>query len=278
MNQGSDDVATVFQDAAGQAHRPAGEAARVVSLVPSLTELMFTLGLDEALVGRTTYCIEPAGRVEAVASVGGTKKINMAKLAALRPSHVLVNVDENTEAMATEIAQTGVAVVVTHPLVPEDNVALFRLIGGLFGRAAEAEALVQTFEAELEATQAAIQDYSFQSALYLIWRNPWMTVSRDTYVSAMLALAGLETLCHDPDRRYPEVEVTPDLLAVADAVLFSSEPYAFGPADIEAFRAEHGIAERPRLLAIDGQMTSWYGSRAIAGLRYLRDFAAKLDG
>jgi ABC-type Fe3+-hydroxamate transport system substrate-binding protein len=257
-------------------HAPAGENPRIVSLVPSLTELLFALGLDAAVVGRTRFCVEPAGRVEAVPSVGGTKKIAMAKLAALRPTHVLVNVDENTKAMADEIRATGVQVVVTHPLAPADNVALYRLIGGLFERAAEAEALVDAFEAELAAAAAAARGAPRRRVLYLIWQDPWMTVSRDTYISATLALAGLETVRHDPAVRYPEIEITPELLAECDAVLFPSEPFAFTATHIEAFRAEHDIGARPLLRPIDGRMTSWYGSRAIAGLGYLRNFAAGL--
>ena len=104
-----------------------------------------------------------------------------------------------------------------------------------------------------------------------------MTVSRDTYLAASLALLGLKTLCHDPARRYPKIEITPELLADCDAVLFSSEPFAFTPANIEAFRAEHGIGTRPLLSPVDGQMLSWYGSRAIPGLRYLRELATEFD-
>ncbi|NQV59727.1 MAG: ABC transporter substrate-binding protein [Alphaproteobacteria bacterium] len=260
-------------DAVGNKHAVAPAPARIVSLVPSLTELLFALDLQDQLVGRTAFCIEPAGRVEAVPVVGGTKTSELDKLMALNPSHVLVNVDETPKALAEQISAAGPRVVVTHPNTPADNVALYQLIGGLFQRRELAATLVAALQQELR--QAMV--WPERKVLYLIWKRPWMTVSQDTYIASMLSLFGMQTLCHDPARRYPEVAIDAALLAEADLVLFSTEPFPFAAKHRDAFAREFKIAASPQLHAIDGKMVSWYGSRAIEGLRYLRAFAAQLD-
>ena len=194
---------------------------------------------------------------------------------ALAPSHVIVNIDENTREMVDAIAEFVPNIIVTHPLGPRDNLPLYRLVGGVFGREGDAEALCRSFEAayaRLAETAVALPP---RDVLYLIWKGPWMTVSRETYVSRMLALVNWRTVGHDPAARYPEVEITEALLAGTDIVFFSSEPYAFAEADIEEFRARYRVGDTT-LAFIDGAMTSWYGARAIPALDYLRELAAEL--
>ena len=259
-------------DAVGNKHAPMNGPARIVSLVPSLTELLFALDLQAQVVGRTAFCIEPEGLIDAIPVVGGTKTSELDKLAALRPSHVLVNIDETPKELAEQIGALGARIVVPHPNSPADNIPLFQLIGGLFGRHAQAARLVGDLQDELQQSES----WPERKVLYLIWKRPWMTVSQDTYIASMLALFGMRTLCHDPARRYPEVTIDPALLAQADLVLFSTEPFPFATKHRNAFKNDHAISSQPKLLSIDGKMVSWYGSRAIEGLKYLRQFAAKL--
>ena len=261
-------------DAAVTLHAPAGPEARIVSLVPSLTELLFDLGLGTQVVGRTHFCVHPDA-AKPVPSVGGTKKIRLGRLEALRPTHVILNIDENTTDMAAAIAACVPHVIVTHPLGPRDNLGLYRLLGGIFGRAEQAEGLCRDFGRALDELEAAAGRWPRQRVLYLIWRDPWMTVSRDTYVSRTLALARWDTEPAIASVRYPPIDITRELLVRTSMVLFSSEPFAFAAPDIEAFRAEHDCAG-VRLVAIDGEMVSWYGSRAIRGITYLRSLAASL--
>ena len=261
-------------DAIGVRHAPVAASARIVSLVPSITELLFVLKLGEQLVGRTHYCVHPPHRVAKLPSVGGTKKVRYARLQALQPTHVIVNIDENPRELAERLMADGFKVIVTHPLTPEDNVPLFRLIGGIFNRAAEAEALVGRFEQALAQVRQTV--WTRRRVLYLIWRKPWMGISRETYISKMLALVGWETWPVESEARYPKLEITPTLLDSVDLVLFSSEPYRFLPEDLEIFARDYACPlEKLRL--IDGEMTSWYGSRAIQGLRYLRQLADQKD-
>jgi len=262
-------------DAIGVRHSPAPIPARIVSLVPSITELLFDLGLGEQVVGRTRYCLHPADRIASTPSVGGTKKIKHHVLRALKPTHVIVNIDENAKAMVEEITAYVPHIIVTHPLAPEDNVAIYRLLGGVFHRRAEAEALSRRFLAALDA--ARLVRWPRRPVLYLIWRKPWMTIARDTYISRTLALVGWETLPETSAERYPVLAMEPNLIAQAELILFSSEPYPFRDRHLAEFRRQYGCPPG-KLALIDGEMTSWYGSRAIAGLHYLRRFAAAHDG
>ncbi|MES2099312.1 MAG: helical backbone metal receptor, partial [Pseudomonadota bacterium] len=206
---------------------------RIASLVPSLTELVVELGLLDALIARTGFCIHPAELLRGVPKVGGTKDVNLAKLQALAPTHVLVNVDENRRDTVEAIRAwpNPPQIVVTHPNAPEDNLALVARMAKHFaahaGVAERAAALTQALQRELELTRA--EGRPPQRVLYLIWREPWMTVARDTYIARMLARIGWHTL---PDARggesgaarYPALEGDEPWLADVQQVLLSSEP------------------------------------------------------
>lgn len=199
--------------------------------------------------------------------MGGTKSVKLEKVRALRPTHVIVNVDENTRQTADALAAFVPQLIVTHPLGPLDNLALYRQIGNAFDREREAEVLCSRFE--IAFREAEKRRFRQRKILYLIWKEPWMTVSRDTYVSRMLEVFGLRTLPEASQTRYPELK---DLDVGAEAILLSTEPFRFG----EQHRTE--LEQRTRLPAylIDGEMTSWYGSRAIAALGYLAEFTSRL--
>jgi len=262
-------------DAVGTRHAPARRDARIVSLVPSITELVCDLGLAAQLVGRTGFCVHPREVVRRIPKVGGTKDVDLDKLRALRPTHVILNIDENKKEHARSLADFVPELIVTHPLAPIDNLALYRLIGGIFGREDQAEALCGEFEAAYAALQTAARAFPLDRVLYLIWKNPWMTVSRDTYVSRMLALVKWETVPAECTDRYPKVQLDSGVLDAADAVLLSSEPYSFREGHVAQLRA-HPLLAKKRIALIDGAMTAWYGSRAIEGLGYLRRFRETL--
>jgi ABC-type Fe3+-hydroxamate transport system substrate-binding protein len=167
-------------------------------------------------------------------------------------------------------------VIVTHPLASRDNLALYRLIGGIFGREREAEALCARFEDAFAAVGQAAAGFAPQRVLYLIWRDPWMTVSRDTYIARTLALVNWETAPEHATARYPEIALDETTLAGVDVVLASSEPYMFRERHVTELAAAPALAGK-RVALIDGEMTSWYGSRAIEGLGYLLRFRRALD-
>jgi ABC-type Fe3+-hydroxamate transport system substrate-binding protein len=263
-------------DAAGTRHAPAGRGVRIVSLVPSISELVCDLGLSAQLVGRTGFCVHPRELVRRIPKVGGTKDVDLDKVRALRPTHVILNIDENRKEDALALAEFAPAVIVTHPLAPLDNLALYRLIGGIFGREDEAESLCRKFEEAYAALQSAARAFPPDRVLYLIWKNPWMAVSRDTYVSRMLALVNWETVPANCADRYPKIELGGGVLEGAGVVLLSSEPYLFRDGHVAELRTEPLLREK-KISLIDGEMTAWYGSRAIEGLGYLRRFREQLD-
>lgn len=256
-------------DALGREHRPVDAPARIVSLVPSVTELACDLGLASQLVGRTGFCIHPASAVAAIPKIGGTKDVNIEKIRRLAPTHLLVNIDENEKPTVDALAQFVPHVIVTHPVAPQDNLALYRLLGGIFGAQDAAESLCAQLEHELALTLA--QPQCARRVLYAIWQDPWMTVSADTYIARMLALVGLTQWTAPSERRYPEFRWSGEVADAVDEVLLSTEPYRFTDAHADAL--ERQIGKPVRL--VDGEMLSWYGSRAIAGLRYLRELAAQ---
>lgn len=257
-------------DAAGTQHVRASRDSRIVSLVPSITELLCDLGLAGALVGRTGFCIHPRETVRAIPKVGGTKDVDLDKVRALTPTHAILNVDENTREIAEALTSFVPTLVVTHPVAPLDNLALYRLIGGIFGREREAEVLCERFEAEHADLERAACALPPEKVLYLIWRNPWMTVSRDTYISRMLALVKWETVPGNAGERYPKISLDDGALGEARFVLLSSEPYPFRESHVAEVRA--CLSRARKVALIDGEMTAWYGSRAIAALSYLLKF------
>jgi hypothetical protein len=253
---------------------------RIASLVPSLTELVASLGLGNRLVARTGWCIHPAAIVKPVPKVGGTKTVNLAKLRRLAPTHVLVNVDENRLETVDAIRGWGPdapELIVTHPLGPEDNAALVDDLAGRFasepGVADRAAALRIELDRALALTRP--EGRAACRVLYLIWHDPWMTVARDTYLSRMLARIGWLT---QPDvaggpvggGRYPALSGAEPWLSGIERVLLSSEPFRFRSEHVAAAQA---LCPGARVQPVDGELLSWYGPRAVAGLAYLRGLA-----
>lgn len=259
-------------DALGVTHAPA-PAARIVCLVPSITELLCALGLAQLLVGRTGFCIHPAEVVADIPKVGGTKDVNIEKIRRLAPTHVIVNIDENEKPTADALAAFVPHIVVTHPLAPRDNLALARLMGGIFGAQEAAERWCAAFEAEYAALKA-MPPGPPRTVLYCIWQDPWMSISSDTYIARMLAELGWMVPALPDDARYPRFAWSSELVHQLDAVLLSTEPYRFTDAHADALEKQLGIP----VFLVDGEMMSWYGSRALDGLRYLRRLRAMLDG
>lgn len=257
-----------IRDAAGTVHEPAGSDARIVCLVPSITELICDLGLARQLVGRTGFCIHPWETVRKIAKVGGTKDVKLERIRALAPTHAILNIDENRREIAEELAEFVPHIVVTHPLAPRDNLDLYRLLGAIFDRVAEAERLCLELEQGLAELDA--QAFPPREVLYLIWREPWMSVAPDTYIARTLALVNWRTHPMAPADRYPEIDLA-RYAGKVDRVLLSSEPFHFKECHVPEVAAAVDGAE---VSLIDGEMTSWYGSRAIQGLRYLSDYAS----
>jgi ABC-type Fe3+-hydroxamate transport system substrate-binding protein len=196
---------------------------------------------------------------------------------AFRPTHLIVNIDENTLPTVDALRAFVPHIVVTHPQAPADNLALYDLLGTIFGRQHDAQRLRAALQARLG--EAAARSWPAQRVLYVIWREPWMTVASNTYIAAMLRLVNWHTLPAVDGgaagaARYPVFDFEGPWLADVDRVLLSSEPYRFTQNHCDALAKDPRLAGK-RVELIDGEQVSWYGSRAIDGIGYLQDFAVR---
>jgi ABC-type Fe3+-hydroxamate transport system substrate-binding protein len=245
---------------------------RIASLVPSATETLAALGLASYLVARTGWCTHPADALAHVPKVGGTKDVNLTKLKRLAPTHVVVNIDENRADTAAALAAFVPQVIVTHPHAPEDVPGLIDQLAAPFAALPGVADRAAALQAELASEFAAPQTGTERLVLYLIWREPWMTVARDTYIARLLAHAGWRTLpaAEGGERgaaRYPALRGDEPWLAEVDEVLLSSEPYTFTAEHLPLAQA---LCPRARVRLVDGRWLSWHGASTAPGLRYLR--------
>lgn len=254
-----------------------GLRPRIASLVPSLTETLVALGLGPWLVARTGYCVHPATALRAVPKVGGTKDVNLDKLRRLAPTHVVLNVDENRLDTAQALQGFVPQVIVTHPCAPADVDALLQQLAAAFEGLVDAPVAsrARRLRALLARQLTRPAEWPARRVVYLVWRDPWMTVARDTYIAQLLGHAGCRTwpeVDGGPHgaARYPVLRGDEPWLRQVDELWLSSEPYAFGEADVDAAQA---LAPQARVRLVDGERLSWYGARTVSGLRYARRLA-----
>jgi ABC-type hemin transport system substrate-binding protein len=247
--------------------------ARIVSLVPSLTEALFDLGLGDRVVGVTRWCVHPAAGVSRLPKVGGTKDTDVAGVIALAPDLVIANQEENTRRTVEKIRAAGIPVWVTYPRTVADGAALLRELADL---GADHHAITTVVEpVEQAVAEAARTRPETRTRVFCpIWRDPWMSVGADTYADALLGLCGGANVFADRrERRYPIVSLDDVVAAAPEVVLLPDEPYAFGPRDVAELRAlATPAAEVGRIHCIDGTWVSWYGARirpALAAIRRL---------
>ena len=245
---------------------------RIVSLCPSLTELVFDLGRGDALVGRTKFCVHPADRVEAVETLGGTKNPKIARIVALAPDLVLMNEEENRREDAEALARAGIRLHVSFPRDAQQTADTVRALGA----ALDADDPAARLATDIEAHSARVQAMAARRAecgespvrwAYLIWRRPYMAVNRDTFVHALLAQAGGENVFGSLRERYPEI--TTEQLAAADpgVVFLASEPFPFAEPHADELAGATGLP-RERFVLVDGELLSWHGARTPAGIEY----------
>ena len=253
--------------------KPHSPARRIVSLVPSLTEALFALGLGERLVAVTDWCVHPAEAVDALPKVGGTKNPSLEDIVALEPDLVIANQEENRRRDVDWLVGRGIAVWVTYPRTVRDAVALLGELAGLGAPEERVDAVLRPIERAVEEAEAR-RPRRPTRFFCPIWKKPWMAVGRDTYADDLLRLCGGQNVFADrTERRYPLVEADEITAAAPEVILLPDEPYAFGPRDVAELSAlDLPAAVAGRIHLIDGTLVSWYGpriGRAIATLRPL---------
>ena len=235
---------------------------RIISLVPSQTELLFDLGLADRVVGVTKFCIHPMDQVRRYAKIGGTKKFNIDKIKALNPDLIIGNKEENYKEGIDELKR-NYPVWMSDIVTLEDSLYMMQQIGRITNTMKTAEKIVD----EIKVGFGGIKSKAKRRGIYLIWQNPNMAAGTGTFIHSMMNYAGFENLIkHD---RYPEQSDDQIISYNPEYILLSSEPYPFKERHIEAFRE---MCPSAKVLLVDGELFSWYGSR----LRYTPAYFNKL--
>jgi ABC-type Fe3+-hydroxamate transport system substrate-binding protein len=259
-------------DDAGRTLSLPAPPARIVSLVPSVTELLCHLGASDRLVGVTRFCTEPATAVAGVTRIGGTKTPDCGRIVALAPDLVVVNSEENQRDDFHRLEQAGLVVLVSFPVTVKAAAGSVRRLGEAVGADAVAAALASAIEASLQGpvVQRPLRVFC------PIWRRPWMGFNRDTYCHDILACSGGANLCAEAAARYPEVDLTAIAAAVPEVILLPDEPYPFTAAHFDALAPLHRTPawEQGRVHLVDGKALSWYGSRTPAAVELFRTLLA----
>jgi ABC-type Fe3+-hydroxamate transport system substrate-binding protein len=254
---------SALTDASGHPLSLPGKPHRIVSLVPSITETLFHLGLADAIVGVTAYCVEPRAGVAGKTKVGGQKNPKLDVIRALSPDLVIANVEENLESDVAGLRSGGVAVWVTYPRTVAEGIGMIRELGDLTGTRDRAEPLAASLETRLAEVRADTNGRAPVDVFYPIWRNPYMTVNADTYIHDMLAVCGGKNVFGDRAERYPTITLD----AVAErrprAIMLPDEPFRFRRRHIEDFTAYQEIpaVRDGRIHLVDGRLFCWYGPR-----------------
>ncbi|QXP59755.1 ABC transporter substrate-binding protein [Olleya sp. HaHaR_3_96] len=245
---------------------------RIVSLVPSQTELLYDLGLEDAIVGLTKFCVHPIHLKKKKQVVGGTKQINIEKIKALQPDIILCNKEENTEAIVIA-CQIICPVHVSDIMTIEESIDLIMQYGQIFNVTNKAQDIKDEINNNLKDFRQYITDQPVLKVAYFIWKDPWMVAANGTFINHLLELNKLENIYANQDR-YPEVDITKiqkeDNLEV---VLLSSEPFPF---KIEHTLMFGEITNQAKAILVDGEYFSWYGSRLINAFSYFKDLRERL--
>jgi ABC-type Fe3+-hydroxamate transport system substrate-binding protein len=241
---------------------------RIVSLVPSQTELLFALGLGDKIVGRTKFCIHPAEKVANVNVIGGTKNFHLEAIRALKPDLIIGNKEENYEEGINTLA-AEFPVLMSDIFTLPDALAMIRMIGNATNTLLQANDLAENIERNF----AAILALPPRKALYLIWRNPYMAAGKSTFIDEMLGHAGFTNVLTEQSR-YPELSAEQIRALNPEVILLSSEPYPFSEA--KHFAEFQELVPRANVMLVDGEMFSWYGSRLLEAAEYFQQLATRL--
>lgn len=236
---------------------------RIVSLVPSQTELLFDLGLDEEVVGITKFCVHPQEKWRTRPKIGGTKKFHFDRIADLQPNLIIGNKEENDRHHIEQLtAQYPVWMSDIKTL--DDALDMIVMIGELTGKAAASTALALRIHQAFTKIKNGQTGKPKRRAAFFIWKNPYMVAAADTFIDTMLEAAGFINVFADKTR-YPEVTLAEVAARQPDALLLSSEPFPFSEKHFPEIRKE---CQQEAIKLVDGEMFSWYGSRMLKAAGY----------
>ena len=254
----------VFTDQLGKTHHFSQVPRRIISLVPSQTELLFDLGLDKEIIGITDFCIHPKEKCDHKTRIGGPKSVNFQLIDQLQPDIIIANKEENAKGEIQKLEGKH-PVWITDIYTLEDALDMIRGIGELVDRPGEANDIISRIASSIDQ----VKDLQIRTA-YFIWQEPYMVAGKDTFINEMLKKCGLTNVFGSLPR-YPAVTEEQIKNARPEIILLCSEPYLFEKKHILEFKENFPFA---KIFIVDGEIFSWYGSR----LQYAGDYFKYLRG
>lgn len=242
---------------------------RIISLVPSQTELLYDLGLEEEVIGITKFCVHPRIWFRNKTRIGGTKNVNIEKIKALQPDLILANKEENVKEQIEALEKIA-PVWVSDVNDLEDAIEMIESISLLINKSEQAKVITENIThsfSKLETSNTKLQ------TCYLIWRNPYMTIGGDTFINDMLTRCGLDNV-FESQPRYPEITLEDIKARGTRLILLSSEPYPFKEKHVEEIKT---VLPGVKILMVDGEMFSWYGSRLLYAAQYFKELVNKIN-
>ncbi len=250
----------IFQDQLNRIIQVNFPPQRIISLVPSQTELLYDLGLREEVVGITKFCVHPEDWFRTKTRIGGTKQLNLERIESLAPDLIIANREENNKEQIEYLA-SKFPVWVSDIVTFEDALEMIRKVGNLVNQSIEAKHLIRQI---IHRKSIYIRPSTPPRVAYFIWRKPYMIAANDTYINEMLKLYGA-TNVFEHLTRYPEIEVNDLKSMEIDMIFLASEPYPFQAKHLEEFSR---ICPNASVLLVDGELFSWYGSRMLKAFSY----------
>lgn len=241
---------------------------RIISLVPSQTELLHDLGLEEEVIAITKFCVHPRKWFRTKTRVGGTKKMDLEAIAALQPDLIIANKEEN-EREQLEWLMDRFPVWISDVVSFEDCYQMIRAIGDITGTSEKANKIATKIEADMNSLPKA----PALPTAYFIWRQPWMLAGQNNFINTMLQQLGLENIM-DNHGRYPEATDKQLRRLKPELILLSSEPYPFKHRHFEELQE---IAPNAKIMLVDGELFSWYGSRLLHAKAYFEELIPKMS-
>ena len=239
--------------------RLASEPCRIVSLVPSQTELLYDLGLEDQVVGITKFCIHPEQWYRNKNRIGGTKSVDIDKVRTINPDIIIGNKEENSQSDIEALKEIA-PVWMSDIFNLEDSLEMIKSLGEITGKVSESILMINEIEKEFESIKSLISSKE-KTVLYFIWNEPKLIAGKNTFINDMLERCGLLNLSSKP--RYPEVEEELNPYYV----FLSSEPFPFKIEHIQSFKK---LYPESIVKIVDGEMFSWYGSRLLKAPSYFK--------
>lgn len=264
----------VLKDQIGQEHTFTSRPKRIVSLVPSQTETLFDLGLEDEIVGITKFCVHPYHLKVTKTNVGGTKKVHKEKIRLLEPDIIICNKEENTLEIVESLKEIC-PVWVTDVITLEDNLKMIEDFGVLFNKRTESRKWIDKLRFAQKDFMSFVSDKPSYTAAYFIWREPFMVAGKDTFINELMTLCKFQNVYANREERYPEIELRKiRIQGDPELVFLSSEPFPF--------KEEHAFeigrfTHHGKTVFVDGEMFSWHGTHLFRAFDYFKQIHERIE-